>query len=219
MTDLEPSSTVKALQSGRIRNSDLAALLYEGFSDNPLWVAVFPGERRKSLLPWLFERRVQLWPEWSTVGLADGIVWHYALLPFDAPAHSPSLWRLLQLGLIQLPFRCKSPARFFALQRMMSKLRAGVKAVLPGPHDCLEAVVTRRSSRGKGIMSRVLADRLNRQRRPVVLYTQDLRNVRFYESLGFHFAIEEQIEIGGSAFRNWTLIRYPVSNPISIDLP
>ena len=177
---------------------DVADLLASAFADDPLWQALSP---RDGALAWLFERRLALLGDRSVVGREQGApIWHYALIPWDAGA---SLGGMLAAGLYQAPLRIgvRASLDLYRLARHLGR------RVVDGPYDVLEAVAVARERRGQGIMSRVLTERLAGQDRPVVLNTQQPRNVGLYERLGFAVAVDEELRVGRSRLRSWTMVR------------
>ncbi len=179
-------------------SSDVAGMLAAAFADDPLWQAVSP---REGAVAWLFERRLALLGDRSFAGREEGApIWHYALVPSDA---NMSVGRMLAAGLYAAPLRVGVRASL-DLYRLAHHLG---RRVIAGPYDVLEAVAVAPERRGEGIMSRVLAERLERQTRPVALNTQQARNVAFYERLGFRVAVDEEVRVGGIRLRSWTMVR------------
>eukprot|EP00041_Stephanoeca_diplocostata_P013913 m.249056 g.249056 ORF g.249056 m.249056 type:complete len:249 (+) comp19513_c1_seq1:180-926(+) len=76
--------------------------------------------------------------------------------------------------------------------------------------DCLmlERMVVHPSKQGKGVGTRCLGSVLDveQQSRPVLLNTQEERNVTFYKRLGFEVISVDIVEELG---KNWTMIRRP----------
>ena len=68
------------------------------------------------------------------------------------------------------------------------------RAAAAEPHYYLFALGVHPDARGEGIgrqLTRGMFERADREGRPVYLETQDARNVRLYESLGFEVVVEE----------------------------
>ena len=112
------------------------------------------------------------------------------LLP-GATAMTPARMRVA--GMFSAPWRMGPRAflRFMGFAAHTDRLH---RAAAAEPHYYLFALGVHPDARGEGIgrqLTRGMFERADREGRPVYLETQDARNVRLYESLGFEVVVEE----------------------------
>lgn len=88
--------------------------------------------------------------------------------------------------------------------------RSYAEALGTRPHLVLERMAVSKNQRGGGIGTATLAGALavdaDAKGLPVVLTTQEARNVRFYRRLGFEVALEEEFPPG---ITNTIMVREP----------
>eukprot|EP00435_Cladocopium_sp_Y103_P011346 s1042_g2.t4 len=131
-------------------------------------------------------------------------------VPPDTP--DVSFWQMLQAGILKLPL-IFGPS---ALRRLLQ-----AKAVEEGEINVdgaykLERMVVEPSAQGKGIGTRALQLALTESDasgHPVLLTTNEERNVTFYQRLGFEVIREANRELGGDSYSVWVMVRHPKPPP------
>ena len=127
--------------------------------------------------------------------------------------YPPTLWEMIRNGLLRLPF-IYGMKTTLTLLKLGSDLDRDIEEVAKG-RECmkLERMIVNPRFQGQGYGSKCLRLALEEERfkgKPVVLCTQEERNVRFYKKLGFEVAKEEDyIADGNAAFHAWTLVKEP----------
>lgn len=210
---LPPSSLVEA-----------AKLAADALADNPVYTAICPndttaanadGTFRQRFLSWLFERNFRLRLGTSVNrALFDTNGRLIAFFMFVSPdtAHVGFL-DMLRVGIVlQAPFlfgfgvvrRLLSTKNEF--DRMEQEILAENEYV---PMIKLERMVVCPDVQGKGIGSHALKQALDEADEaglPVLLNTQEERNVQFYGRLGFEVVRKQDM----TGYTNWSMLRQPV---------
>ena len=129
------------------------------------------------------------------------------LLP-GATAMTPG--RMRKAGMFAAPWRM-GPRAFFRFMGFAAHTDRLHRAAVPSPHYYLFALGVHPDARGEGIgrrLMRAMFERADRERRPVYLETQEDRNVRLYESLGFDVVSAEPFpKLDG--LMNYGMVRRP----------
>ncbi len=197
------------------RIDEAAALTAAAFAGRPnTWRAVCgaatPADAQLHFLTWLFARN--LWIRRDSgciraVMVGGELVCTFMFVPPELI--DVSLFDMLRAGLLKLPL-------LFGLGRLKRLLR--VKSLEEGELEGvkafrLERMVVTPSMQGRGIGSRALKAALGEADAaglPVVLTTNEERNVTFYSRLGFEVTRSATREIDGESYRVWTMARQPV---------
>mmetsp|Transcript_3054 Transcript_3054/g.5919 ORF Transcript_3054/g.5919 Transcript_3054/m.5919 type:complete len:267 (-) Transcript_3054:400-1200(-) len=205
-----PQLTVKRLSAGDPNAiKQAASVMAKAFLRSPVYLYMWGDDDddagREAFLSFLFERNIQLRPQCCrcvTAGPAtpeskghgrgqreDEPVVVCSFMFIDPEVTPPSLWEMISVGLLTIPFR-------FGLTPMLRLLECvryfgqSKDKVLGGERRALqlERMTVLPSFQGKGIGSRSLRVALGEAKArglPVFLSTQEERNVRFYNKLGF----------------------------------
>lgn len=104
-----------------------------------------------------------------------------------------TLGRMRKAGMLSAPFRLglRAFGRFMHFAEVTDVMH---KAAAPDPHYYLFALGVRRNAQGQGVGRHLVAgmlEKIDRESRPAYLETQNERNVRLYESLGFEVAAQK----------------------------
>lgn len=119
-----------------------------------------------------------------------------------------TLSRMRKAGMLAAPWQMGLGgfSRFMAFAGHTDKLH---QAAAPMPHYYLFALGVHPSAQGSGVGGRLvrgMLERVDRERMPVYLETQEARNVALYRRLGFEVAVE-----GGfprlAGLHNWGMLR------------
>jgi GNAT superfamily N-acetyltransferase len=203
---------------------DCASLAAAAFADSPLWSAIFAvpdvndegtaREERQKRLRRFYEKYFGILDLTSAlqgfcgVDREKNVACTFIIRDMGRPL---SLWQKLRAGLMSLPFE-------IGFQQTMRLLRCGdvieneMARAMGGRQMCsLERMCVDPANQGRGIGSRLLLEALDHgifKALPCVLTTQEDRNVRFYERLGFKVVSEKILDFGDGV-RNWTMVREP----------
>ena len=197
------------------RLNEAASVAAAAFEESPGYCFIVgqgkSSVERVAFLTWLFERN--FWIRLNTdccrcVYEGDELVAFFMFVKPKVP--HPSLWDMLTAGLIGGLFTYG----LSLVQRLLATKNwfEAREKIIFGERETirLERVVVLPSCQGRGVGTRMLrvaleeADRLNL---PVVLATQEERNVTFYKRLGFKVMDLSACEHGG--YKNWTMMREP----------
>lgn len=169
---------------------EIAALLTEGFMDNPVYTSLAVDEDfRRKVLMYINKARLSLLGSRSEFWLDEtGTRVQGHVVVSHESGMSPSLLTLIKAGLLSVPFRFGIGV-FLCFNSIMDQFKANQARVLGAPdYFTLEAFVIEAQSRGKGLgsqmLTELLAKRLQKGQR-IVLMTQEDRNVKLYEKHGF----------------------------------
>ena len=202
----------------RLRTSDdraqAAALMAGAFRESPSYKHMLEsrGEaKREVLLASLFEKNLALQKDacWCSRRPEDGsLQCTFLLTPSDAPP--VSFFRMVRGGLLQLLLQWGLGPVGRLLRAKAWHERSYAEALGTRPHLVLERMAVSKNQRGGGIGTATLAGALavdaDAKGLPVVLTTQEARNVRFYRRLGFEGALEEEFPPG---ITNTIMVREP----------
>ena len=196
------------------RIDDAAALTAAAFAGRSnVWRAVCgattPVDVQQHFLSWLFARNLWLRQEsgCNRVVMFDGeLVCSFMFVPPEIP--DVSFCDMVRAGLLKLPL-------LFGLRRLSRLLKAKSLeeeelSTLGGFR--LERMVVSPLMQGRGIGSRALQIALveaDAAGKPVVLSTNEERNVSFYSRLGFEVARSTTRDIDGESYRVWIMFRLP----------
>ena len=194
----------------------LAGAFAKGASPSYAWVLAGSASgasaaQRERLLAELFERNLALQegdPAWCSRAADGRLQAAFLLTPSDA--QTISLCTMLRGGLLRVMWRMgmRSTMRLLQLKGWHEKVHG--KIMQGRRHLVLERMAVQVDCRGRGIGSAALASALAAvaaaEALPVLLATQEERNVRFYSRLGFEVAHEEVFPEG---VRNWFMVRQP----------
>ena len=146
--------------------------------------------KREVLLASLFEKNLALQKDacWCSRRPEDGsLQCAFLLTPSDAPP--VSFFRMVRGGLLQLLLQWGLGPVGRLLRAKAWHERSYAEALGTRPHLVLERMAVSKNQRGGGIGTATLAGALavdaDAKGLPVVLTTQEARNVRFYRRLGF----------------------------------
>mmetsp|Transcript_12661 Transcript_12661/g.24724 ORF Transcript_12661/g.24724 Transcript_12661/m.24724 type:complete len:241 (-) Transcript_12661:79-801(-) len=202
-----------------------ASVMAKAFVRSPVYRYIWGDDDddagRENFLRFVFERNILLRPQCCrcvTVDSEDSkdpgqLVCSFMFI--DPEVAPPSLWEMMSVGLLTIPFR-------FGLSPMLRLLECAnwygqaKNAVLGVERKALqlERMTVLPAFQGQGIGSRslkvVLEEEAKARKLPVFLATQEERNVRFYGKLGFKVA-KEQAFPSSSEFRNWFMLWEPPS--------
>ncbi|KAL9183106.1 hypothetical protein ACHAXT_004893 [Thalassiosira profunda] len=207
--------------------ADAADLASAAFVDSPAWAFICQGRAvekddhegrssRRRFLQWLFLRNFSLrlgTPALRSVFEKDGrLVAFFMFVPPDV--EDVSLWDMLRSGILAAPVLF-GLGLFRRLLSSKDKYESHEHEVLT-EHGIsrvykLERMAVRPDMQGKGVGSAALRQALceaDEAGLPVLLTTQEERNVRFYSRLGFKVAKESFF--GGC--NNWSMLRFASSD-------
>ncbi|CAK9067563.1 Puromycin N-acetyltransferase [Durusdinium trenchii] len=191
-----------------------AVMMADAFADRPnAWRAICGSENhpsfRRQMLQWLFERN--LWLRRSA-GCNRAVLMEGQLactFMFVAP-ETPDVGfcQMLQAGLLKAPFLfgCSAVRRFLeakAIEEAEIKVDGAFR---------LERMVVSPQLQGQGIGSSALKVALaeaDLAKKPVMLTTNEERNVTFYQRLGFQVLRSATRSLAGETYEVWVMVRHP----------
>ena len=187
------------------RLAEASAVLARAFHDDPAWVWLIPDARRRErLLPWLFKVGFELTAAaiYTTPGEIRGVA------RWLGPGRPPMRVGPTLRALVTTPLRLGSaPSPFLAYGRAVEAMR---NEVAPGPHWYLAGIGVDPEAQRQGIGAALLRPGLDAAAQaglPAVLLTNNVRNLQFYESAGFHVVQEGETPQGGP--HAWAMVRNP----------
>jgi GNAT superfamily N-acetyltransferase len=208
------------------RVEEAARVMADAFSDSPAYNYIFQGdvEYRKEALEWVFRQNIDLIRQRCPTALRgmydmDTGDIQVCFLWTPSPYHDISLWDLLYAGFWRMPFRYG----FFTVYRLlraMGDLDRGQQMnfhhnpLTDGiPFVTLERMAVRSDCRGKGLGTKALTSIIrefvtSNESRYLRLTTQEERNVRFYQRLGYTVAGSEELCSENEIYRyaSWYMI-------------
>lgn len=181
-------------------------LMVETFLDEPPMIQMFRGRRREKQVRYFLGctcRYALLFGECYTTSERSGVaLW---LIPGNT---AMTLGRMYRAGMLIAPFRLglRAFSRFKEFAALTDDLH---KKSAPMPHYYLFMLGVRPPAQGKGVGGRLLErmlERIDRERMPAYLETQNERNVETYQRFGFEVAAEAPFpKLEG--LRNWGMLR------------
>jgi ribosomal protein S18 acetylase RimI-like enzyme len=194
------------LASSQIKHG--ATILARAFFDDPFFTFVFPDTtKRARALPWLFEKTIRYGQRYGkiyTTPALDGIAM------WLGPQHtSLTLMGTLQTGLYLLPLKV-SWREFERSMSLADRLNQLHKKFVTGPHWYLYGLGVEPSRQGQGsgraLLQPVLAQ-ADREALVCYLDTNNEKNIKFYERIGFAVVNHEQTSPTGPDI--WSMLREP----------
>ena len=186
------------------------ALAAAAFANSIAYVSICPdADRRREFLEWLF-----------TVNARRGMEHGYALCVVDdegevicffllEPPGIPKMgtWDMIRAGLLGAAwkFGLASTRRLIATKDYFEASERRVLGARAGKVSRLNRLTVLPARQGQGVGSMALAATLRDVDAPVMLETQDSRNVAFYERLGFAVIDEDTCPIG--EYHTWSMLR------------
>ena len=188
------------------RAADMGA---RAFADDPTTYYLIPDPRKRPNLKYAFEyylRMSELDREeaYLTSPECEGIaIWVHS------QARGPPPFNVLRAGWPWLPLRCGTTYlwRDARMERRYDKLR---EELAPKPHMYLALLAIDPPFQGRGLASKLLRpmlQRLDNQRLPAYVETQNLKNVAMYSHYGFRLIREDQPP--GTGFKLYLMVRQP----------
>lgn len=181
-------------------------LLTDTFLDEPPATHLFQGPKRKAQTSYFMRcscAYALLFGECYTTPEKQGVaLW---LLPGGT---AMTLGRMQRAGMLSAPFRMGLNAfgRFMDFAGHTDKLH---KVAAPMPHYYLFALGVHPSAQSKGVgglLTRGMLERIDQDKVPTYLETQNQRNLGFYRRLGFDVIVEGAFpKLNGLS--NWGMLR------------
>jgi ribosomal protein S18 acetylase RimI-like enzyme len=200
-----------SLVSSQVRPA--AAVMARAFFDDPFFTFVFPNlDRRRSILPWIFEKTI-------AYGLHSGLVLTTPALEGVAMWLGPDKTSLtgmeaLLSGLFLLPIKLSFRELKNSLRLNRSAERLHTQAVT-GRHWYLVDLGVEPALQGQGVAGALLQPVLasaDRESLPCYLETNNAANLPFYEHYGFTVAGLAQAWQNGP--HTWAMCREPAWHPV-----
>lgn len=202
---------------------ECANVMAQAFSTSPPYMYIFQGtqEYRVQALEWLFVKNLDLMmkkcPESVLRGFVDSDGKVLACLLWTPSEYAAlSMWEMLQAGLWQVPFRF-GVATLKRLVGVLDDMEAAKKSDAMSSsakknYFKLERMVVHPEFQGKGIGSKALQEVLKEDSSSGVdshLDTQEERNVRFYQRLGWEVCRDQDYCENDPEykFHSWHMIR------------
>lgn len=186
-----------------------AATLARAFQDDPQVAHYIPdATTRERLSPHIFEFFIRYGLFWGEVYAASANLEGVAVwLPHDKAR--ATLWRTIPSGGVSPLCRlgARTTRRIRRTGRHVHSIRERHARF---PHWYLQVIGVDPAFRGKGHAGRLLGSRLeriDRERLPCWVETQNVRNVALYERFGFR-CVQEGV-IPGTAVHLWSMLRDP----------
>jgi ribosomal protein S18 acetylase RimI-like enzyme len=187
----------------RRRLEEASRVLARAFHADPAWAWILPAEaRRARILPWLFRVALRTTLANGAVDTTLGTVRGVALwsLPGADLADAAT-----ERALLALPLRLRTAfGRFRAYAEWNRDLQLRACA---GPALFLSGLGVDPVHQRRGVGSALVEAGTRRDPHlPVVLLTNELANVRFYERRGFEVVLDEPMPHG---LPTWAMVRRP----------
>jgi GNAT superfamily N-acetyltransferase len=212
---------IKVTQLKRSDVPEAAAVMARAFCNSPSYSFIltkFDPSLRVAVLEWLFHKNLQLLFDrcpsiCKCARLTDGSDKIVATLMWTSKEHEDiDHWTLIRYGgALELPFRLG----WTGLKNLLTVIEdskrswSEVMKSLPGQYDSwtnLERMTVLPEYQGKGVGSAALRQALEETTGLVRLSTQEERNVRFYERLGFKVVGERDFGEEGNTYHSWFMI-------------
>jgi ribosomal protein S18 acetylase RimI-like enzyme len=177
---------------------------------------------RRHALEWMFKRNIPLiqrrCPSAFRGVLNDKGEVVACFLWTPSPYQNISPWDMMKAGIWQIPYRF-GLSTLLRLIKVVEWLRAAEEQSYAAEEDfcMLECMVVRPDYQGQGIGSKCLKSAIagsETTSRSVRLTTQEERNVRLYQRLGYTVAGEvnfQDAEDATSTYRSWFMVHQPTA--------
>jgi GNAT superfamily N-acetyltransferase len=223
--NLSMSTTSKVdIRVTQLKRSDVpeaAAVMARAFCNSSSYgfiLTKFDTSHRVAVLEWLFHKNLQLLFDrcpsiCKCARLTDGSDKIVATLMWTPKEHGEiDHWTMIRYGgALELPFRLgwTGLKNLLTLIEDFKRSWSEVMKSLPGQHASwinLERMTVLPEYQGKGIGSAALRQALEETTGLVRLSTQEERNVRFYERLGFKVVGERDFGEETNTYHSWFMI-------------
>ncbi len=184
-------------------------VLARAFQDDPLFVYLFPDASRRIMKSSHFFRRMVryglLYGEvYATSSEMEGVtIW----LPSENAGMSP--WRMLRAGMLLMMAKL-SLSEMRRFMRFAEYATAMHRRLAPFRHQYLAFIGVEPELQGRGYASTLLKPilaRIDEERLPCYLETQNQKTVPLYEHYGFE--VVEEGTIPGTVTGHWAMLRQP----------
>jgi ribosomal protein S18 acetylase RimI-like enzyme len=191
----------------KTRIADAADMLWCAFADDPFVQRLYPDavSRRRHFVrttKMMLHYGLSCGEVFATSSNLEGVaIWY----PSDRI--TPSLWSMVRFGFFLLPFSIGFRSFRVALAYMDHSAQMRERHV-HGPHWYLQLLGVNPSYQGGGYGSLLLRStlaRLDSERVPCCLDTENEKNVAMYEHFGFR--VRESSEISGCHGQMWLMVR------------
>ena len=186
------------------------ALAAAAFANSVAYVSICPdAHRRREFLEWLFTVNARRGMEHGyarcVVDDEGEVICFFLLEPPGIP--KMSTWDMIRAGLLGAAWRfgLASTRRLIATKDYFEASERRVLGARAGKVSRLNRLTVLPARQGQGVGSTALAAALRDVDAPVMLETQDSRNVAFYERLGFAVIDEDTCPIG--EYHTWSMLR------------
>ncbi|CAM9605748.1 unnamed protein product [Discosporangium mesarthrocarpum] len=200
-------------------------ILGDAFHDNVVFTTLVPNvSTRRSFLSFLFARRMELIGEAAHAILDRGtgeVIGHIGFAPPKPDQQDgvhTSFCTMMLMGLWRVPFMIgwEMTVKFTGFVGCIDRATSEVIAKYPdlqGGFWSLSAAAVDNKAQGQGFGGaaiRQLLERADRDGRPTVLATQEMRTVRLYERIGFVVLDRRSVKVGDVdlGFETWVMGRW-----------
>lgn len=220
-----PENTLTILPPERIREAAaVAAAAFAEPTRSNAWVAVCGTDAslasRHALLRYIFERNFQLRlrTRCNRALFREGRL--VCCFMFVTPeVANVSLWEMLRVGLVAMPlyFGWGTVRRLLAIKNSTEDQFEAARVahgLLGKPVCMLERMVVHPADQGRGIGTQALRQVLAEADAagwPMLLGTNEERNVVFYERVGFEVVHRKEETVDGYSFLTFTMLRRPAA--------
>ncbi|MGD6793980.1 GNAT family N-acetyltransferase [Metabacillus indicus] len=192
-----------------------AAMLAESFHTNPLFVYLFPDEKkRRKVLGNVYKGTVEIVSSVSDVYVtSDKVEGIFAVRRTDKASYSPALYKaIIKTGIRSILLIRDVPLiPFFKKAKKLSVVSQKMAIYKKQkPHLVIDMVAVDPACRGQKFMSRMIRAALKEadsKKTYCVLETETLENVRIYEHFGFQ--LSQKIEVIEGQLTVYVLIYDP----------
>lgn len=201
--------------------NEAAQVMSEAFSDSPAYNYIFQHDQeyRRHALEWLFRRNLRLvcrrYPS-ALRGILNEMGQVVAcFLWTPSPHHQSSTWDMLVAGMWLVPYRFGIPT-LMRLMQLADDFDGCQKRFFDNNNGSssnnnfvlLERMAVRSDCRGVGFGTQALQSVISQTHRPMCLATQEERNVRFYQRLGY--SVVGEVDFGEDSpeykFHSWFMV-------------
>lgn len=194
---------------------EAATVMAHAFSDSPVYNFIFQHDQeyRRHALEWLFKRNLPLilrrCPSALRGVLNDKGEVVACFLWTPSPHQKLSTWDLLKAGMWLIPYRFDISTLFRLMKVVDTFDDAHIRFYDQEEEFCsLERMSVRPDYQGQGIGTKILKTVITQTSRTMRLETQEERNVRLYERLGYTVIGEIDFAEEGCdyKFHSWFMI-------------